>query len=82
MTAKHLVTVLSNGLGERYLQCHCCFASSPSFNESDDLKLLALARAAGWTAIRIEDDGHMLNLDGGRFRMFCQKPKCQRQAGD
>lgn len=73
-----LITPLSNGNGSFFVRCHCCHATSPDYHASDDLRILAAAKADGWVAIWIDADSGC--LDAGRYRHFCNRPRCQRQA--
>ncbi len=66
-----LTLIVGNGRGQYFAKCHVCFGSSPVCDEYDDLKVLAKAKAAGWT---------MVPVAGQPMRLFCTTPKCQAQA--
>jgi hypothetical protein len=52
--------LLSNGAGRWFALCDRCGRSSPTWPTCDPLRVLAVAQAAGWRAVRREDGGHVL----------------------
>ncbi len=65
-----LITPLGNGNGQFFVRCHCCQRTSPPYTSPDDLRILAIAKDAGWT----------MKKAGTTYRLFCTLPKCQTQA--
>jgi hypothetical protein len=62
--------VLSNGIGDFFIRCHCCHATSPSVKDRDAIEVYAEAQRNGWGFKR----------HNGEQCAFCSKPQCQRQA--
>lgn len=64
-TPAPLVAILGNGKGRFFACCHWCHAQTyPAIERPDDLRILADAKADGWTAERQAD---------GRHRLACRR---------
>ncbi len=63
-----LIRLLSSGNDSWFAQCRWCVCPSPSVDSRDDLRVLAAAKAAGWT-VRDGDGGE---YEGSGYIVVCR----------